>query len=127
MPYDPARYAPDNGDDRPQISENARAPRAEAMKRLQVGVLGLAAVMMMIGLAKVVMDRANETDATAVPEAVEQAAVETTPKKGKDPLADAGVVPDLPAAKPAPIVLPNTPSQEEAHEEARDNRPARTP
>lgn len=68
--------------------------RAEAIFRLQIGVAGLAAMLMMIGLANIVMDRAKETEATTVPEAASTAApVKNAPAPGSDPLADAGVIP----------------------------------
>ena len=70
--------------------------RAEAIRRLQIGFAGLAAILMMIGLANIVMDRAKQTEATTVPEAA--APVASAPAEpGSDPLADAGVVPDVPA------------------------------
>ncbi|WP_215228776.1 hypothetical protein [Erythrobacter sp. 3-20A1M] len=64
------------------------------MQRLQVGLLGLGAMILSIGVATVVTDRAQQTDDAAVPEAV-QTVAESDGKKN-DPLADAGVVPDLP-------------------------------
>ena len=68
--------------------------RAEAIFRLQIGVAGLAAMLMMIGLANIVMDRAKETEATTVPEAASTAApVKNAPVPADDPLADAGVIP----------------------------------
>lgn len=77
--------------------------RAEAMKRLQIGLLGLAAMLLMVALANIVMERAKQSDAAVVPEAVDPAAMDDgTPLK--DPLVDAGVVPELPSAggQPAP-------------------------
>ena len=68
--------------------------RAEAIFRLQIGVAGLAAMLMMIGLANIVMDRAKETEATTVPEAASTVApVKNAPAPASDPLADAGVIP----------------------------------
>ncbi|MDD3799126.1 MAG: hypothetical protein PHE36_08115 [Novosphingobium sp.] len=75
--------------------------RAEAIRRLQIGVAGLAAMPMMIGLANIVMDRAKESDATTVPEAAATAAPKPPPAPVSDPLADAGVVPDVPATPAA--------------------------
>lgn len=78
--------------------------RAEAVKRLQIGFLGLAAMMLMVALANIVMDRAKQNDAKAVPEAVETARQDIPQAPIKDPLVDAGVVPELPspAADPSP-------------------------
>ncbi|MCP5395956.1 MAG: hypothetical protein H6918_04350 [Sphingomonadaceae bacterium] len=75
--------------------------RAESMQRLQVGVAGLAAILLMIGLASVITDRARETEASTVPEAASTTEPSATPAPKSDPLAEAGVVPDLPA-EPAP-------------------------
>jgi len=111
------------GGDTPIDQPSPGSARAEAVKRLQFGVLGLAAVLMMIGLAKVVMDRANQTDATAVPEAIEQVTAGPPTKQGKDPLADAGVVPDLPVAKQAPVLLPDLPQVDHREDQPAANAP----
>lgn len=75
--------------------------RAQAMQRLQVGVAGLIAMLLLIGLASIITQRAEETGRAAVPEAV--ATVAAPPAPTSDPLADAGVVPDMPAGPtPAP-------------------------
>ena len=84
--------------DNPEEPEALLTPlggaRAQAIFRLQIGVAGLLAILMMIGLANIVMDRAKETDATTVPEAASTAApVKNAPAPGSDPLADAGVIP----------------------------------
>ena len=70
--------------------------RAEAMHRLQVGLTGLGGMILLVGLASVIQDRARVADSLSVPEA----APTTEPSASaplSDPLADAGVVPDLPA------------------------------
>ena len=68
--------------------------RAEAIFRLQIGLAGLAAMLMMIGLANIVMDRAKETEATTVPEAASTVApARSASMPTSDPLADAGVIP----------------------------------
>ena len=70
--------------------------RAQALQRLQVGVSLLLGIVLIVGLANVIEDRANQSDDTAVPLAA--ATVQPDPvATAKDPLADAGVVPDLPA------------------------------
>lgn len=69
--------------------------RSEAIQRLQVGLSGVAAMILLVGLANIIQDRARVTEASAVPEAAPTVApVEPPPQR--DPLADAGVVPDLP-------------------------------
>jgi hypothetical protein len=72
--------------------------RAEAIQRLQVGLSGLAAILLLVSLASIIINRANETEQAAVPASAASAADDTaTPNKDpKDPLVDAGVVPQLP-------------------------------
>ncbi len=76
--------------------------RAQALQRLQVGVSLLLGIVLIVGLANVIEDRAKLSEDTAVPQAA--ATVAPSPMStANDPLADAGVVPDLPAeATPAP-------------------------
>ena len=75
--------------------------RAEAIHRLQIGLAGIGAMVLMIGLASVIMERAQLTEAGAVPDAAATvAAPDNAPKN--DPLAEAGVVPDMPAQGETP-------------------------
>ena len=78
--------------------------RAQSIHRLQVGVSLLVGIVLIVGLANVIEERAKQSEASAVPEAA--ATVAASPSApANDPLADAGVVPDLPAedsAAPAP-------------------------
>jgi len=80
--------------------------RAEAMQRLQIGIAGLAAMVLLVGLANIIQDRARQTEAESVPQATPTTEpVQTAPQS--DPLADAGVVPDLPAEQtPSPALDP---------------------
>ncbi len=69
--------------------------RSEAIQRLQVGLSGLAAMVLLVGVASVIQNRAQVAEDTKVP----GAAPTTEPTANvpqRDPLADAGVVPDLP-------------------------------
>jgi hypothetical protein len=70
--------------------------RAQSVQRLQIGLAGLAAMGLLVGLATVIMDRARQTDASAVPEATVSTAA-NSPSTVNDPLADAGVAPDVAA------------------------------
>ena len=73
--------------------------RSQAMQRLQIGLLGLAAMILLVGLATIIRDRAQQSEDLAVPEAAPTMLVPTNaPKVGSDPLADVGVVPDLPSS-----------------------------
>ena len=83
--------------------------RAEAMRRLQMGGIGVCAVIVLIGLASIIEDRAKQTDSTAVAEA----AATTAPSPATaapDPLADAGVVPDMTASPKAADTASTAPS-----------------
>src|SRR5687767_13523498 len=72
--------------------------RGEAMRRLQIGVVGLAAMLLMVALANVVTERAKQSDAGTVAESVDaQAAPGEQANEG--PLVDAGVLPNLPSEK----------------------------
>ncbi len=81
------------------MGEAAAAPmskaRGQAVQRLQVGLLGILAMVLVIGLAATLTQRAQTAEDAAVPEA----APTTEPVEAdaqSDPLADAGVVPELP-------------------------------
>ncbi|HEU4820401.1 MAG TPA: hypothetical protein VFS87_04515 [Qipengyuania sp.] len=74
--------------------------RSEAMRRLQMGAVGVVAVLLLIGLASIIKDRATQTENNSVAEA----AATTAPPAATvapDPLAEAGVVPDMPTAAPS--------------------------
>ncbi len=73
--------------------------RPQAMRRLQVGLVGLATMILLVGLASVINERASESEAARVPEATATIVPKDTPVPSTDPLADAGVVPDLPVAE----------------------------
>lgn len=85
------------------ISPTSRELRAQAVHRLQVGLFGLAAMLLLVGLANIIMDRARvNDDATAdaaAASSTEQGAIleAGAESPASDPLADIGVVPDLPA------------------------------
>ena len=84
----PQHYAP----------ATARELRAQSVHRLQIGLFGLAAMLLIVGLANIIMDRARLGDATTVASPDASAAATAA----NDPLADIGVVP-----APAPTSLPN--------------------
>lgn len=91
---------------------NGRTPRAplsgtksQSMQRLQVGLFGLAAMVLLVGLANIIMKNAQQTQAQVVPEAASAVAARDAEGPVRDPLADAGVVPDLPV-QPRPSETP---------------------
>jgi hypothetical protein len=74
--------------------------RAEAIQRLQVGLFGIGAMVLLVGLASIIGSQADQADEAAVPEAA-PTTEPVAPSEGANPLADAGVVPDI-AAEPTP-------------------------
>ncbi len=90
------------------VPPSFRERRAQAVHRLQVGLFGLAGMLLLVGLANIIMDRAlisdDASDASAAAAAsAENVSPEGAQTPGSDPLADIGVVPDMPAAQsPAP-------------------------
>jgi hypothetical protein len=85
------------------VPPTVRERRAQAVHRLQVGLFGLAGMLLLVGLANIIMDRAMISDnATAASTAASVAAAKVSPGAAQtpanDPLADIGVVPDMPAA-----------------------------
>jgi hypothetical protein len=94
-----------HGADGPQhfIPPSARELRAQAVHRLQVGLLGLAAMLLLVGLASIIMERARMAEST-MPGSAGVATAEASPKS--DPLADIGVVPSPEAARPVSADAP---------------------
>ena len=81
--------------DLPDVPGND-ARRERTVQRLQIGITGIVMMILLIGLASIVQDRAAETDATTVPAAASTTEPTSAPARN-DPLVEAGVVPDLPA------------------------------
>ena len=71
------------------VPPSARELRAQAVQRLQSGLFGIAAIVMVVGLANIINDRARQADAR--PQT--SAAASASAAQGSDPLADIGVVP----------------------------------
>ena len=94
-PSDPARANPAE-DERP-IAPLA-GTRSQSMQRLQIGLFGLGSMILLVGLANVILTSARQNEARVVPEAAPTVAAEQAAAPVSDPLADAGVVPDMPAA-----------------------------
>lgn len=71
--------------------------RANQVQRLQIGMGGLALMVVLVLIADLVMRSAARTEATVSPEI--EVPVASTSEGGapSDPLADAGVVPNVPA------------------------------
>jgi len=71
--------------------------RAHAVQRVQIGLVGLAAMVLLVGLANIIISNARQNQAQVVPEAAPTVAPQQQAAPVSDPLADAGVLPDLPA------------------------------
>ncbi len=89
--------------------------RAEATQRLQIGLFGLGSMVLLIGLASIIGNQANLTRENAVPQAA-PTTEPITPPPQRDPLADAGIVPDIavepePAPIEEPVILPDLPAE----------------
>jgi hypothetical protein len=85
------------------VPPSVRERRAQAVHRLQVGLFGLAGMLLLVGLANIIMDRAmTSEDATPASSVAAASAAKVSPDGAQtpasDPLADIGVVPDMPAA-----------------------------
>jgi hypothetical protein len=79
------------------VAASARELRAQSVHRLQIGLFGLCAMMLIVGLASIILDRAQSFE---IEDPIDEViAIDGPAKKtAVDPLADAGVVP---AADPA--------------------------
>jgi len=76
-----------------------RELRVQAIKRLQVGAGGIAVMLLIVGLANIIMDRARQNEAVNETMPVSSA---PAPAKASDPLADIGLVPS-PDPEPSPL------------------------
>jgi hypothetical protein len=85
--------------------------RSQSMQRLQIGLFGLAAMVLLVGLANIIKTNAAQNEARVVPEAAPTVAGAEARATDSDPLADAGLVPDMPdeqaeAGDAAPALQP---------------------
>ena len=93
----------------PEFQTAPSEARQEAIQRLQIGVTGIAAMMLLVGLASIIGSQAEITEDAAVPEAAPTTEPSPAPSQA-NPLADAGVVPDIAAEpSPSPAVTPDMP------------------
>ncbi len=99
-----------SAENEPALSLPFGLARSQAVQRLQIGLFGLAAMILIVALANVIMDRAMESDATTVPEAAATVAADPPRSPVNDPLIDAGVVPDMPAVTATSSPAAKTPA-----------------
>lgn len=76
------------------VSVPLAGTRRQRNQRLQFGLFGLATMALLVGLADIIQTSAQQTQATAVPDVAPTVSAEDVPPPPRDPLADAGVVPD---------------------------------
>ncbi|WP_298301689.1 hypothetical protein [uncultured Erythrobacter sp.] len=95
------------GEPSPQNGPPEGAPlggtKAEATQRLQIGLFGLGSMVLLIGLATIIGNQADITQESSVPEAA-PTTEPTDVAPQRDPLADAGIVPDIPV-EPEPETI----------------------
>lgn len=82
---------------------SSRELRTQAVHRLQVGLFGLCAMLLIVGLANIIMDRAQLADQE---DPIRDVVAADAPNKkpASDPLADIGV---MPAAESSPTPSPS--------------------
>ena len=73
------------------VPPGARELRAQAVQRLQAGLFGMALIVLVVGLANVINDRARSAEAANRLPSASSPMATASPKS--DPLADIGVVP----------------------------------
>lgn len=104
--------------------------RAESVRRLQVGVAGLFAMVLVMGVASAISNRAKVAEEAAVPDAAPTTEPTQAPAQ-VDPLVDAGVVPAVPAEDAAQAgegaenaertIVPDIEPAQDANAPARNN------
>ncbi|MBA4747629.1 MAG: hypothetical protein H2056_02835 [Sphingopyxis sp.] len=82
---------------------NPPPPASDTVRRLQVGVGGVAVVLLLVGLAEIISDRTADSNAGGVAANADPAAKEAV--KAEQPLVELGVQPDTEATE-APKVAP---------------------
>lgn len=99
---------------KPQLVQQVAAPqhpappsgrelRSQAVHRLQVGFLGLSAMLLLVGLASIINDRVRLSDAE---NGVNAPATETATEAATDPLADIGVIPSADSTATTSAIKP---------------------
>lgn len=109
---DPAEILRPPTEEAPRPVAPLAGSRSQSMQRLQIGLFGLAAMVLLVSLANIVLNNAEKNEARVVPEAAPAVAAQDGTAPVSDPLADAGVVPDMPdqsqdqASDAAPALQP---------------------
>lgn len=106
----PRRVVPPLAGPQHFVPPSARELRGQAVQRLQTGLFGIAAVLLVVGLANIINDRARMAEDIGRTPAATAAAGDKA--ANSDPLADIGVVPsavpsEAPTASPASAAPPS--------------------
>jgi hypothetical protein len=87
------------------MAENPR--RQEGLQRVQIGLTGVAGVILLVGLANIVIDKARVDDPSIPPPVVATIDVNASAMAPKEPLAELGVQPAPDQAPVVPDLLPD--------------------
>lgn len=83
--------------------------KAEATQRLQVGLAGLGSMVLLVALASIIGSQADLAEEAAVPDAA-PTTEPTDIAPQSDPLADAGIVPEISAEPDDPVEVADLPA-----------------
>jgi hypothetical protein len=97
MASDPLEQSPSRAPQPETSSAPLVGSRSQSFQRLQIGMFGLGSMILLVGLASIIMDNLRQSEAQVVVEAASNDAIPVIRPPVRDPLADAGVLPDLPA------------------------------
>jgi hypothetical protein len=96
MALHPTKLLGYSSSDRSKSAALPARARSQSVQRLQVGLVGLAAMILLVGLASLINSKAQQNEPGGVPAVTSAAGAGN--RAASDPLADAGVVPDMPSA-----------------------------
>jgi len=89
------------------VQPGSRDLRAQAVHRLQVGLFGLAGMLLLVSLASVIMQRVQTADRSAIATLPTSSA---SAASANDPLVDLGVAPEVPVDSNAAAHKPVKPA-----------------
>ncbi|MDF0544482.1 hypothetical protein PX699_19190 [Sphingobium sp. H39-3-25] len=81
--------------------------RQEGLQRVQIGLTGLAGVILLVGLANIVIDKAKLGDSVQPPPTVPTLDSANALGQPKEPLAELGVTPSMPQSQVVPDLQPD--------------------
>ena len=88
-----------------------QAPANDSMRRLQIGIAGVLTVLLLVGMAGLIGDRARQNAAQEAPATAQMAPLDGTAKAGSAPLEELGVQPvSKDQNLPTSVKVPQTPS-----------------